>query len=47
VHQGPGLTEREYLYSRLPPGEYVVELEVGHLVMRRNVTILQDYWYDK
>jgi len=47
VHQGPGLTERAYLYTRVPPGEYFVELAVGGRVLRRNVTILRDHWYDK
>ena len=47
VHQGPGLLERKYLYTRVPPGEYVVELVAGDQVLRRSVTILQDHWYDK
>lgn len=47
VHGGPGLTDRDSFYTRVVPGEYVVELDVGGRTLRRTVTILQDHWYDR
>ena len=47
VHGGPGLTDREYVYTRVTPGEYTIELIAGERTLRRRATILQDHWYDR
>ncbi len=47
VHAEAGITERDYAYFRVAPGEYTVELWVDGTVLRGEAVILQDHWYDK
>ncbi len=47
VHQPPGLTEKEYKYFRVEPGEYTITLEAGGNVFVRKSVILKDYWFEK
>ena len=47
VHGGPGLTDREFFYTRVTPGEYTIEFETAGQTLRRTVTILQDHWYNR
>lgn len=42
VHLKPGLTEREYKYSRVPPGEYRVVLSTGNLERSSEIVLLKD-----
>ena len=47
VHTEAGITDREYAYFRVPPGEYTVELVVGDPVLTGEALLLKDHWYDK
>lgn len=47
VHRGPGLTDREFFYTRVTPGEYTIELEAAGQTLRRTVSVLQDHWYHR
>ena len=47
VHEGPGITEREYALTRVQPGEYTIQLTVNDHEIMRKAVILQDQWYDK
>ena len=46
VHHPPGLTQRDYKYFRVKPGEYRVVLKVGSRQVAKKSLILPDYWYD-
>jgi len=47
VHQPPGMTDREYAYYRVQPGEYTIVLKAAGKTLKRKSVILQDVWYDK
>ena len=47
VHSEAGITEREYAYFRVPPGEYTVKLVVSDRVLTGEARILKDHWYDE
>jgi photosystem II stability/assembly factor-like uncharacterized protein len=47
VHQPPGLTDRDYAYYRVQPGDYTIVLKAADKTLKRPVRILQDIWYDK
>ncbi len=44
VHPKPGLTVKEYKYSRIAPGEYNVVLSVGNQTKSTKVILLEDKW---
>ncbi|WP_051554851.1 WD40/YVTN/BNR-like repeat-containing protein [Maribacter antarcticus] len=47
VHFKPGLTDIDFKYTRVKPGEYKVVLSANGITFSRNVTILEDKWYDE
>jgi hypothetical protein len=47
VHFKPGLTHKEYKYTRVNPGTYKVVLTTNGKTLSKNVLILEDKWYDK
>ncbi len=47
AHFLPGLTDKEYKYTRVKPGEYKITLTVDGKTFSKNVMILKDKWYDK
>lgn len=47
VHMPPGVTERDYAYFRVQPGEYNIILEIEGKRLTKKALILQDHWYDR
>ncbi len=47
VHMPPGLTEREWFYTRVKPGDYTIKLSAAGTVLSGKSVILKDHWYDK
>jgi photosystem II stability/assembly factor-like uncharacterized protein len=46
VHHEAGITDRDYVYFRVPPGEYAVSLTIGETVLTGKALLLKDHWYD-
>lgn len=47
VHLKPGLTDSTYLYTRVPPGSYTIELSFNGRILNNTALILEDRWFDK
>ena len=47
VHMPSGMTDRDHVYLRVPPGNYRVALVVGSVIREREIEILEDIWFDK
>ncbi|WP_411029772.1 WD40/YVTN/BNR-like repeat-containing protein [Spongiimicrobium sp. 3-5] len=46
VHFVPGLTDKQYKYTRVGPGQYKVILSVDGRTFAQEISLLKDIWYD-
>ncbi len=47
LHPLSGLTDKQFRYTRVPPGEYKIRMSVEDITLSKKVVILEDSWYDK
>lgn len=47
VHHPPGLTDRNYAYFRVQPGEFTIVMKAAGKTLKRKALILQDVWFDR